>query len=124
MIVEGIKHYEDWVKDLNDIYFIGLYMTLLTLLEYISVARYCFSLSLSGIIQLITLKMFHYMFVFGTMIEINVKYYRFCYLGLDILMILYFLKSKDSTISQIFQDYNRKIGADIKVRNSFMVSLY
>lgn len=122
MITEGIEYYGNDTKDFNDIYFLGFYMFILTFQEYASVARYCFMFSMSGIVQLIPLKIYHYLFVLGTMIDINVKYYRFSYIALDILLCLYFIHLKDSTVSEIFKEYNKTIGADINVRNSFMVS--
>lgn len=106
----------------NDIYFISLCFSLLSFLEFYSIAKFCFLFQLEGIVQFIPLKICHYFFILKAIIFTETRTFGLAYVVCDALFIIVFWIMKDDNFSSVYHEYNIKIGMDVNVRNAFIVS--
>lgn len=106
----------------NNIYFISLCFSLLSFLEFYSISKFCFLLQLEGIVQFIPLKICHYFFVLKALCHFETRLFAVAYMLCDAMFLVVFLFMKDESFSNVYHEYNIKIGMDVNVRNAFIVS--
>lgn len=109
---------------INDASTSALYFFFISCLEFYTVAKYAYMLEIEAIVQLIPLKISHYLFLITGIINFPIKILAYFYLGFDFVFLLVFMWIRDSAFAKIFHKYNMRIGSDIGIRNSFMVSIY
>lgn len=118
----GIKQEQYIPLDLMDAIFTSFYMFILCFCEFYSVVKFCIIFELEGLFQLLPLKIYRYLSIVTCFLSADILFYRLLYLSLEIISFIYFLAIKDSTFAKVFHKYNLKLGLDIAVRNSFIVS--
>lgn len=108
---------------INDASTSALYFFFISCLEFYTVAKYTYMLEIEALIQLLPLKISHYLFLATGIANFHIKILACFYLGLDFVLFSVFLWIRDSAFSRIYHKYNMRIGTDIGIRNAFMVSL-
>ncbi|KAF9762404.1 hypothetical protein NGRA_2039 [Nosema granulosis] len=106
---------------INDARTSALYFFFISCLEFYTVAKYCYMLEIEALIQLLPLKISHYLFLATGIAHFNIKILCCFYIGLDVVFVVVFLWVRDASFSSIYHKYNMKIGTDIGVRNAFMI---
>ncbi|KAF9762629.1 hypothetical protein NGRA_1893 [Nosema granulosis] len=122
IISKQIEIYKLECNSHNDIFFVSLCFSLMTFLEFYSISKFCFLLQIEGIVQLIPLKVCHYMFILGSIASAGTRFYGLAYMLCDGIFLAVFCFMKDESFSQVYHEYNFKIGMDVNIRNSFIVS--
>ncbi|KAF9763008.1 hypothetical protein NGRA_1589 [Nosema granulosis] len=123
IISKELLLYSDNLPAHNDVQFISFYELLLAGFEFFSVCKYCIGLQIEGLIYLLALKIDRYLFLFTREFDCGLYLCRFLYVAFDLIFVTYFVIVKDSTFVIVLHQYNVKIGLDVKVRNSFIVSI-
>lgn len=124
IIENGMRESQNDPERCMDAIFTSFYMSILTICEFYSIVKFCISLQIEGLIQIVPLKLYRYLTIFGSFISLNILFFRLLYLALDLAIISYFFMVKDTTFANVFYKYNKILGAEIKVRNAFIVSEY
>ncbi|KAF9763003.1 hypothetical protein NGRA_1590 [Nosema granulosis] len=122
MVIEGLCLYKIDSPAYKDVKFTANYALLQWIFEFYSIAKYCVTFEVEGLVQLVPLKVFRYLCFFASIFEKEIHIYRTLYLCLDIVFVFLFFIFKDSTLEIVLHNYNLKIGTDVKVRNAFIVS--
>jgi hypothetical protein len=122
MIRIGYKLFKINMEEYNEIEYLALFMLILSLLENASVMKFFIHLDLGGLIQLVPLKILRYVHFFGSGIRYGTIILRLVYLILDLIILECFLCFKDQAFSSVFQQYNKRVGLDVVIRNGFIVS--
>lgn len=118
----GTKQEQIRNSHLMDGIFTSFYMFILCFCEFYSVVKFCIIFELEGLFQLLPLKVYRYLSIIFCFFSENILFYRILYLSMEIMLIIYFLSIKNSTFAQVYHKYNLKLGLEIDVRNSFIVS--
>lgn len=122
IVVKGYEIYCTTGFEYTEIQNTALYILFLSVLEFVAMTKFCVNLEIEGAFQLIPLKFFRYISIFGSLINASIVQYRLLYLLIDMLLFYYFLQIKDTAFSQVFHKYNIRIGLDVNIRNAFIVS--
>lgn len=122
MIKIGFDEYKVYDENFTEVQYLSLYMLILAILEFASVMKFSIQFDLGGLIQLIPLKILRYFCLFISGLRNDTVILRLIYLILDLIILECFIVIKDQAFSSVLRRYNRIIGADILLRNSFIVS--
>ncbi|KAF9763002.1 hypothetical protein NGRA_1591 [Nosema granulosis] len=124
IVRDGLNYgYRDEMEYMDAV-FTSIYIMILAIFEFYSVVKCCVIFQIEGLFQILPLKIYRYVSLMLIFIDPKVFILRLSYLFLDSILIAYFLFTKDSTFVNIFHSYNLKIGLDLNVRNSFIVSQF
>jgi hypothetical protein len=119
------KGYEDFIineANYTQIQYLALYMMILSILEFEAMMKFLIQGDMGGLIQKLQLKVMRYYQLFASRLRYNSVVPRLIYILLDLVVLESFLFFRDQAFSSVFHKYNRIIGADVHIRNAFIVS--